>query len=172
MCIVFINSSECSKLKWTNSAQCLLTIKELVWFQFFTLYKSPKKGISCTRHYGPHQTSLTCLLLVVMTNDLIRCGKAYVPPVWFLCCTSLNHASLVTNASVNFIIYLALGRKFRKSASQTFAFVCGSVSCHLNFLFYILWSSGKGQARIGKGWPLRRKASKLKPLPRAYTKFG
>jgi len=33
---------------------------------------------------------------------------------------------------------------------------------------FILWSSGKGQARKGKGWLLRRKASKLKPLPRAY----
>ena len=30
-----------------------------------------------------------------------------------------------------------------------------------------LWSSGEGQARIGKGWPPRRKASKLKPEPRA-----
>ena len=36
----------------------------------------------------------------------------------------------------------------------------------------ILWSSGEGQARIGKGWPLRRKASKLKPEPRAYIKVG
>ena len=27
---------------------------------------------------------------------------------------------------------------------------------------------GKGQARISKGWPLRRKASMLEPLPRAY----
>ena len=36
----------------------------------------------------------------------------------------------------------------------------------------ILWSSGKGQARIGKGWQSRRKALKLKPLPRAYIKVG
>ena len=35
---------------------------------------------------------------------------------------------------------------------------------------FILRSSGKGQARKGKGWLLRRKASKLKPLPRAYIK--
>ena len=39
-------------------------------------------------------------------------------------------------------------------------------------LLWFLWSSGKGQARMGKGWPLRRKALKLKPLPRAYTKVG
>ena len=33
-------------------------------------------------------------------------------------------------------------------------------------------SSGKGQARMGKGWPLRQKVLKLKPLHRAYTKVG
>ena len=32
--------------------------------------------------------------------------------------------------------------------------------------------SCEAQARIGKGWPSRRKASKLKPLPRAYIKVG
>ena len=42
----------------------------------------------------------------------------------------------------------------------------------LMVLELILWSSGKGQARIGKGWQSRRKASKPKPLPRAYTKVG
>ena len=36
----------------------------------------------------------------------------------------------------------------------------------------ILWSSGKGQARTGKGWPLRQKALKLKPFPIAYIKVG
>ena len=39
-------------------------------------------------------------------------------------------------------------------------------------LIFKLWSSGKGQARIDKGWQSRQKASKLKPLPRAYTKVG
>ena len=45
---------------------------------------------------------------------------------------------------------------------------------HLDFslLKQKWWSSGKGQARMGKRWPLRRKASKLKPLPRAYIKVG
>ena len=42
----------------------------------------------------------------------------------------------------------------------------------LVILYKFLWSSGKGQARIGKGWQSRQKASKLKPLPRAYTKVG
>ena len=36
----------------------------------------------------------------------------------------------------------------------------------------LLWSSGEGQARIGKGWQSRQKASKLKPEPRAYIKVG
>ena len=35
-----------------------------------------------------------------------------------------------------------------------------------------MWSSGEGQARIGKGWQSRQKASKLKPEPRAYIKVG
>ena len=48
-----------------------------------------------------------------------RCGKTFTPPTWFLCATSLNHFSLVLNASVNFIIYLSLGRKFRQKASGT-----------------------------------------------------
>ena len=30
----------------------------------------------------------------------------------------------------------------------------------------------EAQARIGKGWQSRRKASKLKALPRAYIKVG
>ena len=30
----------------------------------------------------------------------------------------------------------------------------------------------EAQARTGKGWPLRRKTLKLKPLPRAYIKVG
>ena len=47
---------------------------------------------------------------------------------------------------------------------------CTSVLYFIYFIF--LWSSGKGQARIGKGWQSRWKASKLKPLPRAYIKVG
>ena len=40
------------------------------------------------------------------------------------------------------------------------------------FCLGLLWSSGKGQARIVKGWQSRQKALKPKPLPRAYTKVG
>ena len=36
----------------------------------------------------------------------------------------------------------------------------------------MLWSSGKGQVRIDKGWPLRRKTLKLEPLPRTYIKVS
>ena len=47
-----------------------------------------------------------------------------------------------------------------------------NISMTINFSGWVLWSSGEGQARIGKGWPLRGKASKLKPEPRAYIKVG
>ena len=57
---------------------------------------------------------------VFMTQDIINCGPTFTPPVWFLCLTSFNHFSLVLNASVNFIVYLVLGRKFRRLATKTF----------------------------------------------------
>ena len=67
-----------------------------------------------------------------------------------------------------------------KFASNHVAVLCSTVQLsvgmqrklNLSAFNFILWSSGKGQARIGKGWQSRRKASKLKPLPRAYTKVG
>ena len=38
-------------------------------------------------------------------------------------------------------------------------------------VFILSYSLGiKGSARDGKGWPLRRKAFRLKSLPRAYIK--
>ena len=49
----------------------------------------------------------------------IRCGHYFTPPTWFLCATSLNHFSLVLNASVNFIIYPSLGKKFRQQTAGT-----------------------------------------------------
>ena len=54
--------------------------------------------------------------------------------------------------------------------THTRPIVCYFCQAFNNIL--LLWSSGKGQVRIGKGWPFRRKASKLKPLPRAYIKVG
>ena len=57
---------------------------------------------------------------VFMTQDIINCGPTFTPPAWFLCLTSFNHFSLVLNASVNFIVYLVLGRKFRRLATKTF----------------------------------------------------
>ena len=36
----------------------------------------------------------------------------------------------------------------------------------------LYWNNCEAQARIGKGWQSRQKASKLKALPRAYIKIG
>ena len=47
-------------------------------------------------------------------------------------------------------------------------FACRNVTDIQN----LLWSSGEGQARVGKEWQSRQKASKLKAEPRAYIKIG
>ena len=61
---------------------------------------------------------------VMMTGEVERCGPdLFVPPDWFLCLTSVNHLSLVCNASVNFIIYLVYGQTFRQLARSKLASV-------------------------------------------------
>ena len=42
-----------------------------------------------------------------------RCKSLLVRPAWNLCLMSLNHLLLVVNASVNFLIYCSIGRKFK-----------------------------------------------------------
>ena len=57
-------------------------------------------------------------------------------------------------------------------SKMSFTFPCFFLGINQLSLKSKLWSSGEGQARICKGWQSRQKASKLKPLPRAYTKVG
>ena len=64
---------------------------------------------------------LNCYELMT-TPEVERCGpNLFQPPDWILCLTSLNHLSLVCNASVNFVIYLVYGQTFRKLAKQKLA---------------------------------------------------
>ena len=64
---------------------------------------------------------LNCYELT-MTTEVERCGPdLFIPPDWFLCLTSLNHLSLVCNASGNFIIYLVYGQTFRQLAKKKLA---------------------------------------------------
>ena len=48
-------------------------------------------------------------------------------------------------------------------------------SIYVHYIVYFCEAQARvrqGSARNGKEWQSRRKASKLKPLPRAYTKVG
>ena len=87
--------------------------------------------------------------------------------IYYLCITHQPSRSphLLPPQTQNDFVHLQIN-----SSNCSSKYCCG-VNWHVHTM-YILWSSGKGQARIGKGWPLRWKASKLKPLPRAYTKVG
>ena len=67
---------------------------------------------------------LNCYELM-LTSHLLECGPDLLTTAdWFLCLTSLNHLSLVCNASLNFIIYLVFGQKFRHLAGQKLAKLC------------------------------------------------
>ena len=78
---------------------------------------------------------------------------------------SSNAYQLYLSYYILFHIYLLFYQKFS-------VFTCYCMLKWSAETSGLLWSSGKGQARIGKGWLSRWKASKLKPEPRAYTKVG
>ena len=50
-----------------------------------------------------------------MVWDILACGDAFTPPVWFQCVISFNHFLLVINSSVNFLIYVSVGKDFKKT---------------------------------------------------------
>ena len=62
-----------------------------------------------------------------------RCKSLLVRPAWNLCLMSLNHLLLVVNASVNFLIYCSIGRKFKG----------GPTVMRLNFELSFQWSPEK-----------------------------
>ena len=87
-----------------------------------------------------------------------------------LCCAPCLHVIVSSLLSPHHPIpYLHVVEKslsyFIHSAFITLSVVtCAAAMLLLNYC--------EAQARIGKGWPSRRKASKLEALPRAYTKVG
>ena len=72
-----------------------------------------------------------------------------------------------TSSASSWATFASVGKYKRRDAKMIV-----TSNCRYFHLKLELWSSGEGQARIGKGWPSRWKASKLKPEPRAYTKVG
>ena len=56
-----------------------------------------------------------------MLDQILECPDTFMPPTWNLCMASLNHALLITNASINFIIYTSMGDSFNKSLRQIFS---------------------------------------------------
>ena len=43
-----------------------------------------------------------------------------IRPSWNLCLTSANHLLLTINASVNFLIYCSIGKKFKSVLKRVF----------------------------------------------------
>ena len=86
-----------------------------------------------------------------------------------------NEDRQVTLNQENNSLELGLASSFDESEENSHAIVYLDTIGKEIFHLYMFENEKKyceAQARIGKGWPSRRKALKLKALPRAYTKFG
>jgi len=53
-----------------------------------------------------------------LVDEIIECPDHFIPANWNLCLASLNHALLIVNASINFIIYTSVGDSFKKSLKK------------------------------------------------------
>ena len=49
-----------------------------------------------------------------------RCSHQLIRPSWNLCLTSANHLLLAINASINFLIYCSIGKKFKAVLKRIF----------------------------------------------------
>jgi len=45
---------------------------------------------------------------------MIACAESFLPPVWFMCMTSVNHLLLVLNTIANFVVYCCFNEGFRR----------------------------------------------------------
>eukprot|EP00093_Oithona_nana_P011486 11486.XXX_567098_570577_1 [CDS] Oithona nana genome sequencing. len=61
---------------------------------------------------------------IFMLGDMMTCGNAFSPPVWYHCFVSFNHLLLIVNASCNFLIYVSVGDKFKTTIDN----FCYSIS--------------------------------------------
>ena len=63
-------------------------------------------------------TNLPRLLLnlyeLFNVDQVISCGDAFLPPVWHMCMTSVNHLLLVLNTIANFVVYCVFNEGFKK----------------------------------------------------------
>ena len=53
-----------------------------------------------------------------LVDEMLNCPEGFSPPNWNLCLASLNHALLIINASINFIIYTSMGDSFNIALKQ------------------------------------------------------
>ena len=67
----------------------------------FLICHIPRVVLNCTEFF--------------LVDQMIECPDHFMPANWNLCLASVNHALLIINASINFIIYTSVGDSFKKS---------------------------------------------------------
>ena len=70
----------------------------------FLICHIPRVVLNCTEFF--------------LVDQIIECPDHFMPPNWNLCLASVNHALLIINASINFIIYTSVGENFKKSLQK------------------------------------------------------
>ena len=137
--------------------QIYLCTNRYIFYVFSMTLKCMSEVICHLRHQD------TCLLRQISTNtDTVATAGLGQSPCyvmkWFICVQSSTALARLLQSSC---LFLHIGH-----GPYHICYAC------MIFIKYLLWSSGEGQARIGKGWQSRPKASKIKPEPRAYIKVG
>ena len=59
---------------------------------------------------------------VERTNQCMSKGQGEAHPTWLYTVSALSHLMLIVNSSINFVIYCAVGSKFRKALVHRFTF--------------------------------------------------
>jgi len=117
---------------------CVLPVGALVFFNTrifqgikYTHQKATNRAVSGELNLA---TVLICIVVVFiichiprvilncaeffMLDQILNCPDTFTPPNWNLCLASVNHALLIVNASINFIIYTSVGDSFKLSLKQ------------------------------------------------------
>jgi len=97
---------------------------------------------------------------VFMVWDMLACGDAFTPPVWFQCFISFNHLLLIINASCNFLIYVSVGDKFKTTIENFCQSSLGCKACWIKRNHSAASPLGNDTEENGKSMPLLQISSK------------
>ena len=104
---IYIDCSRYTHQKATNravSGELNLATILICIVAVFLICHIPRVILNCTEFF--------------LVDEMLNCPDGFMPPNWNLCLASVNHALLIINASINFIIYTSMGDSFNTALKQ------------------------------------------------------